>query len=208
LGIRLGSFCAQTLVRLGLRDDLCQRLQETLGQVLVQQVRKPFPRIGNPDQTRESQYGSLISTLLEEGVKYGQRVSLDELDFANEVADPICRFVDQLSACFVEREEPATARVFWQHKNNAAQLIFSSRDIPQIDRSGLEATVSEYINLPVRHQRIDRLLVDALVAAEVFAFGAYAYEESKSGAPRFRSPALRVHPLLASADFVFDQRLL
>ena len=91
---------------------------------------------GNPDQTRGSQYRSLISTLLEEGVKYGQRVSLDELDFANKVADPICRFVDQLSACFVEREEPATARVFWQHKNNAAQLIFSSRDIPQIDRSG------------------------------------------------------------------------
>ena len=42
--------------------------------------------------------------------------------------------------------------------------------MPYIDRSSLADAVESYLKLPIRNRSIDRMLVDALVAAEVIAY--------------------------------------
>jgi len=58
----------------------------------------------------------------------------------------------------------------WSHRHQALNEV-RSKKVPQLDRSEIEACVGRYLKLPFRAQEIDRLLVDLLVATELFAYG-------------------------------------
>ena len=72
-----------------------------------------------------------------------------------------------------------------------------NKDVPYIYREFVEDAVSEYLNLPFRSKIIDRLILDLLIAMELYGFG----DEMLN--PIFRS----LSPLKknTSSHFVFDR---
>lgn len=58
---------------------------------------------------------------------------------------------------------------FWRHQRNPMELI-SASNVPAISRDRLEHAASAYLALQYRERNLERLLVDALIAAELYAF--------------------------------------
>lgn len=67
-----------------------------------------------------------------------------------------------------EREGDARLSV-WQHRSMPLAEVRANRS-PLMDRVEIESVAHDYINLPYRVPALDRLLVDVLVALELFAF--------------------------------------
>ena len=82
----------------------------------------------------------------------------------------------------------------WQHHRIEFDEI-KKGEVPHITRSSLTEAVASYLDLPIRNRSIDRMLVDALVAAEVIAFA-----DEMLNVPSFlrdlsASPFVKSHPL-------------
>lgn len=82
----------------------------------------------------------------------------------------------------------------WQHRQIRFDEIKQGK-VPHIDRSSLTEAVAKYLDLPVRNRSIDRMLVDALIAAEEIAFA-----DQMLNIPSFlkdlsTSPFVKSHPL-------------
>jgi hypothetical protein len=73
----------------------------------------------------------------------------------------------------------------WNHIDDTAKRVRTA-DFPDLRREDIEAAAAAYLKTPVRSQKVDRLLVDLLVAVEYFAYAEHI---------RY-SPTVRVrHPL-------------
>jgi hypothetical protein len=59
---------------------------------------------------------------------------------------------------------------FWQHEREHPVTLIKAKKQPYINRSSVESAAAEYLNLPYRSARLERLLVDVLVALELYAF--------------------------------------
>jgi hypothetical protein len=58
---------------------------------------------------------------------------------------------------------------FWNHIDDTAIRVRTA-DFPDLRREDIEAATAVYLKAPVRSQKVDRLLVDLLVAVEYFAY--------------------------------------
>jgi hypothetical protein len=58
---------------------------------------------------------------------------------------------------------------FWRHERDPVALVKAKKQ-PYINRSSAECAAVEYLNLPYRSAGLERLLVDVLVALELYAF--------------------------------------
>jgi hypothetical protein len=58
---------------------------------------------------------------------------------------------------------------FWRHENDPLALVRAGKK-PLFDRSSIESAASEYLKLPYQSERLERTLVDVLVAMELYAF--------------------------------------
>lgn len=66
----------------------------------------------------------------------------------------------------MEKQQPKG----WRHERRPVELIMQDK-VPYMERSAIEGVAATYLNLPFRSQRMDALLVDLLVALELYAFG-------------------------------------
>jgi hypothetical protein len=76
-------------------------------------------------------------------------------------------------------------------------LLSTASTVPYMDRSSLETVVGEYLALPYRSPAMDRLLVDVLIAMELYAYGDEMLNEKTFGLFPARSPLKQRHALLA-----------
>ncbi len=182
---------AMKVVRTEVSDEIDYRriAQEFRSDVL----RRQF---GNETKAR-IQYRRVIDDLFDQGVKYAHAQSLNEEEFLYQVLQPIRNFIYQFASSFLSDEELATRPNFWTHRANPINDIVSKTNLPKIDRDSLQESAQLYLDLPVRHQRVDRCIIDALVAAEVFAFADEMINEPKIPLIPSRSPLRRSHPLWA-----------
>jgi hypothetical protein len=82
----------------------------------------------------------------------------------------------------------------WQHPRISFKEI-KKGNVLYFDQDSLREAVDNYLKLPIRNQRIDRMLVGALVAAELIA-----YADEMLNVPKFlrdlsTSPFVKSHPL-------------
>ena len=92
--------------------------------------------------------------------------------------------VDTVRAGLTPPEELAWGKARpWRHVARPQAAVWS-RTAPYLDRARIEDAVAIYLALPFRSLWLDRLLVDLLVAAQLFSFGEAAGEVVKSGTPR------------------------
>jgi hypothetical protein len=99
---------------------------------------------------------------------------------------------------------------FWEHKRKPAPLIMLG-EIPHMNRELIEQAASNYLKLPYRAPALERILVDVLIALEMFAYG----EQMVRPVPRivrafFRpsSPLQERHVFLAHLIHMFWAAIL
>lgn len=128
-------------------------------------------------------------------------------DAIDDLSNEIMSFFTKLGFAFQRdnwtqhEDDPAQLTKFyerewqlWMHQQVRFDEI-KKGEVPHIDRRSLTEAVARYLDLPVRNRDIDRMLVDALVAAEVIAFA-----DQMLNIPSFlkdlsASPFVKSHPL-------------
>jgi hypothetical protein len=143
------------------------------------------------------QYRSILDNLVDQATKHARDSALTEDELKSDVLAPTGEFVREFACSFFLREELQSRHSFWTHRSSPMQGIVSKKT-PKMDRDSLQESVGMYLALPVRHQQVDRCLIDALVALELFAFGDEMLNEPRFPGIPTRSPLRRSsHPLWA-----------
>lgn len=119
------------------------------------------------DLTKEAAAFAIANNISPEVFEYG--VCEDALDFLNSLTQA---FVEP--PAFDQSDEDDILRLrmkldFWKHKDNIFGLV-RAKQVTYLSRAELESAASQYLALPFRSQRVDRILVDALVALELLQF--------------------------------------
>jgi hypothetical protein len=124
-------------------------------------------------------YRRLAEDITFEAAKYAVQNNISVEDFRYGACREALEALDNLAGAFQqpsfnhdevdELEQVRSKLNFWQHKDNALRLV-KDKKVPYFGRAELEAAASQYLELPFRAQSFDRILVDALVALELFQF--------------------------------------
>jgi hypothetical protein len=141
-----------------------------------------------------SQYVMILDDLIEQSIKYARDNSIDDQDFRYDLLGKVEDFLTEFANAFTTREELVNIRSLWRHRLSPLSDL-ASKTTPKMDRESLQCSVSTYLELPVKHQRVDRVLIDALTAIELFAFGEEMLNEKKIPGIPPRSPLRLSHPL-------------
>ena len=159
-----------------------------------------LPKDASDDLKRAKTGDSLLRSLLNEITKsakevaVGRNMSVD--DFAHDLLPEATGIVTDIQGALIHYvPEPTASDLkaswnFWNHVQNPFYRI-QKQEIPYIERSSLQSAAARYLNSPFRCVPIDRLLVDALMAAEIFAFGNEMWNPGSRWAPSMK----QFHPL-------------
>jgi len=169
-------------------DDGFDRLQPK--EALAYLVDKHLQEIEiEPRERRKYQYVELLLDLLRDAGKTRDKPWTENcLQDAVRQAE---RLIDSfIWACQRNDErgkqplgEPERFRVIWEHRDlgQAFKYGFTSKEACPMDRESMAALADEYLQQDLRSPKLEVLLVDALVAREVYAYG----EELKQNPSRF-----------------------
>jgi hypothetical protein len=130
-----------------------------------------------------SQYYQLLREIAEAAQAFAisNQQTVDRFDFGIlQDAIRVCESVHSafhlpyLSAEAMEIPELRAAKsrdrptLVWQHVNDLDHRT-KIGDVPYLDRQLLLEAVGQYLNLPIKSQRMDRILIDGMIASEMLA---------------------------------------
>jgi hypothetical protein len=134
------------------------------------------PDNGEPPQTRNVS-GTLLHTLLIElaaaSERYAMSKGVGDDSFEEVVLAPAFDVIYGIKSGLLDyssRSKRIDHYDFWKHHDDPIALV-EAKQHPYMDRQTIEDTVGDYLRQPVRGEVLDRLLVDLLIALEVYAFG-------------------------------------
>lgn len=151
--------------------------------------------MGAEDSKVCRQYKLVLDDLIDQSAKHAAESRMDEDEFWYGL-ERIGEFVSEFASAFVSNDELASRHTFWSHRPSPLDDI-RSKKVPAMNRDPLQESVGMYVGLPVRHQRVDRCLIDSLTALELFAFGDEMLNEPAFPGLATRSPLRRSHPVWA-----------
>lgn len=152
------------------------------------------------EEVRHSQHVRLAESLLEKAAEYAKKQDISVDDYEWNLAAPAILFLSDLSYCFVDCEEKDAKKKFdkkfnyWRHNIYPVYPI-TNKNTPHMDRFMIEAAVGDYLELPFRDERIDRILVDILIAMELYAYGNEVYNSKGIPGLPSLSAFLKINPL-------------
>lgn len=114
-------------------------------------------------------YSSLIQAVAAEARKAAPDDQYSYLKQGLEVVEKIMRAVNEDDWNLLDEECPKTEKAYWYHRNYVS-LVGKKRREPYISLNGTQQAAATYLSLPYRVPALDRILVDMLVASEMFAF--------------------------------------
>ena len=119
-----------------------------------------------------SQYYSLLSEMTEAAevlaISRKQNVEEFECGILRKALDVCTHLYSAFHSDFVPKSNQRPFSV-WHHVPDVMALVRKD-DCPWIDRSALLQATGEYLKLPIRCPRMDRILVDSLIAVELLSF--------------------------------------
>jgi hypothetical protein len=144
---------------------------------------------------------SLYSYLLQEMTKaasdYALNRNIHPDEFEHGELGKALDVVDGLRSALVRDWEDKSLD-FWDSQGSPIAIDKIKADkVPYINRSSVEYVVGEYLALPYRSQAMDRILVNVLIAMELYAFGDEMLNEKTFDFLPARSPLKQRHVLLA-----------
>ena len=116
---------------------------------------------------RNSQKQILIKCVIQEALQYAKERNLDNKQFY-ELCEQGISIVWELHCSLVMDDNDFN---LWKHKITLLDDLIKGKtpDFP-VNRKTVESVTADYLNLPYRCVQIERIFVDALIAAEMFAF--------------------------------------
>lgn len=138
-------------------------------------------------------YSYLLNGIGEAAQAHAEKHEI-EPDRFEHVIDSGLELVSHLRYAFVRYDEKPSGN-FWTDHAHPLDLIKADK-VPYIDRSSLEASVGTYLALPYRSQTLDRFLIRALIAMELYAFGDEMLNEPNLVILPARSPLKQRHVLI------------
>ena len=83
---------------------------------------------------------------------------------------------------------------FWRHEDNPLQRV-KQHEPPYMHKESIQALASGYLNLPYRVPRLERLLVDMLIALEFYPYACEMFREEQFQPLPVFSPLKQRHAL-------------
>ncbi|MHA6719689.1 hypothetical protein ACX40Y_09575 [Sphingomonas sp. RS6] len=130
------------------------------------QLRRAFER--HP-LIKERSYGSLLRAVADEAKKSDQGDRYWRFNQGAEVVETILRAVNEDGWKLLDEEERGSKKGFWYHKQHI-RLAGKRRLEPYIIAQDTQEAAATYLRLPYRVPALDRLLLDMLIASEMFGF--------------------------------------
>jgi len=130
-----------------------------------------------PSKRRYSEYHRALDAITEAGVDYAEEVGAslewrDDLSIYGILEQGMSvlsdlRFAVRAGEYDKKDEEPLR---LWSHRSQPLYDL-KIKKTPSLARQDIEAVVGSYLRLPYRAQPIDRMLVDLLIALELYGYG-------------------------------------
>lgn len=124
-----------------------------------------------------SEYSLALDAITDGAIEYSSKVGASvswrgEPSFERILDDAISlisnlRFAVRSGQSDGEDENPLS---LWSHRGQPLYDVKAANS-PSLSRPEIEGVVGDYLNLPYRARAIDRLLVDLLIALELYAYG-------------------------------------
>ena len=132
----------------------------------------------NKEATAGNRYfGGLMDSIAVSATTYARSISMeigyedqDFSEFHDLLADVFFWVRDLAGAVTSYEDSTRDSYKPWYHKQYVMREALDG-EMTDFDRMTLEGLVGRYLDWPFRHERVDRLLVDLLMACEIFAFG-------------------------------------
>jgi hypothetical protein len=118
-------------------------------------------------------YRMLIEDVTKAASEYAIANDITVGDFEWEAVSPGVNVVNRLQSALIEdwsKTELIDRWRFWHHERNPLRLIKKDK-APYMMRNIVEEAATEYLDLPYRVPLLERIIVDVLVALELYAFG-------------------------------------
>ncbi|UPK31865.1 hypothetical protein IVB18_05375 [Bradyrhizobium sp. 186] len=178
----------------GILDDATRRwhFENICGEAVNYELSAQF---GDDCAEKPGLYGFLLKRMAKAASDYALPNKADPRDFEESVLNAALEIVRSLRFAFVRYGSDSPSPNFWDSNANPLDKI-RAKQVPYIDRSQLEGVVGNYLALPYRCQALERFLVRALIAMELYAFGDEMLNEETFGLFPARSPLKQRHPLL------------
>ncbi len=185
-------------------------VQERDHRAKLEEIRRNLvsEKVGSDFAEQNTQYGRLLNAMTKAALQYALQQGMNEFEFVNGplsetfVNGPLSDAANvtadaRWSVCDVLSLEEGEKRPlnFWRHHEDPLEWI-RQKKVPYIDRSEVEICVGSYLRLPFRCEAMDRLLVDLLVATEMYGFGDKILNEETFGLYPHSSPLKQRHVLL------------
>lgn len=149
--------------------------------------------LGPDDRSYGGQYGDLLRRMSQAALEHALANNIEPRLFEYDALRDGLNVVGALRYAFIN--DPSNLSPNFLDHGNPTDLIKADK-VPRIDRMSLECVVGDYLALPYRSQAMDRVLVRALIAAELYAFGDEMLNEKTFGLFPARSPMKQHHMLL------------
>ena len=119
---------------------------------------------------KDHSYGRLIRAVADEAKKAPEGNQCWQLNQGIEVVEEIMRAVNEDGwQMLADDKHQNEKRKYWHHSERA-RLEGKKRLDPYITVLGVQGAAVLYLQLPYRVQALDRILLDMLIASEMFAF--------------------------------------
>lgn len=160
------------------------------------------PRRG---QAKSANYQRLLERMAESALRHvcAQQLAGEYLDFAATYDRQVWWGFKVLNnyRYATSREDDPVDDVHWHHDDSPFNTVRFDL-APRLDRQSLGGVAEDYLQLPYRCEEFERLLIDALVACEVYAYGELMIPKKKE---RFPVTPLRPRTLVG---FVLGQVIM
>lgn len=160
-------------------------------------VERSLPNSDSGDNLGSASASRMRRGLLEDitraAVNYAREAGVSVKDFEYDLLPNALYVVENLEYALTSDSNEG----FWTHDPDPMRRIVDD-NIPTIWRENLEAAATDYLNLPYRSLLIERVMVDALIAAELYAYGSEMVTKPTHLVRwlRTRSPLHQRHALL------------
>ena len=121
---------------------------------------------------RASLRGTLVADLTAAAMQHAMKEGADPTQFERMARQGV-EIIDGLSiglqqGC-ADCDDPSDWN-FWKHERKPKRLI-RALNSPDMDRGSIEKAATDYLKLPYRSPALERVLVDVLIALEMYAYG-------------------------------------
>jgi hypothetical protein len=154
----------------------------------------------DPNRRRYTEYGRALDAISRAALEYNAEAEEDSFE---RLLDRGIAVVSQLRWAVqgdTQNQDEVQQLKLWSHREQPLWEVKKGQ-IPDFNRAEVEAIVGDYLALPYRSQYLDRILIDVLIALELYSFADEMLNEpSLPGIPA-RSPLVRSHPVVRFLRF-------